>query len=144
RKRENDRARVADYLDAVFDEDWPVSLDEVMELLAAEREEDAEGEEAPTFDHHYRALRNKEYERLRAGNDESEHSREEQFICETPLGDQSVLQTLGITGPMLVKKLREVRALKAFTRLVDAESTTDAKEMPLFDPENPLRWLPAM
>ncbi|CAM5603939.1 hypothetical protein STENM36S_01431 [Streptomyces tendae] len=43
---------------------------------------------------------------------------------------------------MLVKKLREVRALKAFTRLVDAESTTDVKEMPLS--AKPLRWLPAM
>jgi hypothetical protein len=43
---------------------------------------------------------------------------------------------------MLVKKLREVRALKAFTRLLDAESTTDPKEMPLS--QKPLRWLPAM
>ncbi|GGS16745.1 DUF1998 domain-containing protein [Streptomyces griseoviridis] len=143
RKRENDRARVSDYLDAIFDEgNWPVSLDEVMELLAAEQQEDAEGDKAPTFDHRYRALRNKEYERLRSGNDKSEHSRDEQFVCETPLSDQSVLGPLGITGPMLVKKLREVRALKAFTRLVDAEVTTDAKEMPLS--EHTLRWLPAM
>ncbi|MFJ5559676.1 DrmB family protein [Streptomyces sp. NPDC093250] len=137
------REAVEIYLDAVFTEGaWPLSLDQVMTLLAAEREEDpAEGESA-AFDHRYRALRNKEYERLCSGNDESEHSRDEQFICETPLGDQSVLDPLGVTGPMLVKKLREVRALKAFTRLVDAESTTDAKEMPLSD--KPLRWLPAM
>ncbi|MFD5709326.1 DrmB family protein [Streptomyces pharetrae] len=141
-RKYDDRARVEAYLDAVFDEPWPVSLDEVMTLLDAEREEEAEGDASPTFDHRYRALRNKEYERLRAGNDESEHSREEEFVCESPLGDQSVLDPLGVTGPMLVKKLREVRALKAFTRLVDAESTTDAKEMPLS--EKPLRWLPAM
>ncbi|MFF0048441.1 DrmB family protein [Streptomyces sp. NPDC005498] len=141
RKYEN-RDAVAIYLDAVFDEEWPVSLDEVMTLLAAEREEDPDGEATPTFDHRYRALRNKEYERLRSGNDESEHSRDEQFVCESPLGDQSVLDPLGVIGPMLVKKLREVRALKAFTRLVDAESTTDAEEMPLS--ERPLRWLPAM
>jgi hypothetical protein len=94
------------------------------------------------LDHRYRALRNKEYERLRTGNDESEQSHDEQFVCETPLGDRSVLTPLGITGPMLVKKLREVRALKAFTRLVDAESTTDPVEVPLS--EHPLRWLPAM
>ncbi|NIL50690.1 DUF1998 domain-containing protein [Streptomyces sp. 2BBP-J2] len=137
------REAVGIYLDAVFTEGaWPLSLDEVMTLLDAEREEDPEGGEPATFDHRYRALRNKEYERLCSGNDESEHSRDEQFVCETPLGDRSVLDPLGITGPMLVKKLREVRALKAFTRLVDAESTTDAKEMPLSD--NPLRWLPAM
>ncbi|MFS4093956.1 DrmB family protein [Streptomyces sp. AF1A] len=141
-RKYDDRSRVEAYLDAVFDEPWPFSLDEVMTLLEAEREEEAEGDAAPSFDHRYRALRNKEYERLRAGNDESEHSREEEFVCETPLGDRSVLEPLGVTGPMLVKKLREVRALKAFTRLVDAESTTDAKEMPLS--EKPLRWLPAM
>ncbi|MGA5440638.1 DrmB family protein [Streptomyces griseoincarnatus] len=137
------REAVGIYLDAVFTEGaWPLSLDEVMTLLDAEREEDPEGGEPATFDHRYRALRTKEYERLRSGNDESEHSRDEQFVCETPLGDRSVLDPLGVTGPMLVKKLREVRALKAFTRLVDAESTTDAKEMPLSD--SPLRWLPAM
>ncbi|MGW1540483.1 DrmB family protein [Streptomyces sp. NPDC002309] len=138
----DERDHVEIYLKGVFKGKCPVPVDEVMALLDAEREEDPDGESAPTFDHRYRALRNKEYERLRAGNDESEHTRDEQFVCETPLGDQGVLDPLGVTGPMLVKKLREVRALKAFTRLVDAESTTDSKEMPLS--EHPLRWLPAM
>lgn len=138
----DEREHVEIYLRGVFKGKCPVSLDEVMALLDAEREEDPDGEAAPTFDHRYRALRSKEYERLRSGNDESEHPRDEQFVCETPLGDQSVLDPLGVTGPMLVKKLREVRVLKAFTRLIDAESTTDSKEMPLS--ERPLRWLPAM
>lgn len=136
------REHVEIYLKGVFKGECPVTLDEVMALLDAEREEDPDGAEAPTFDHRYRALRNKEYERLVAGNDESEHSRDEQFVCETPLGDQRVLGPLGVTGPMLVKKLREVRALKAFTRLADPDSTTDSKEMPLAG--SPLRWLPAM
>lgn len=130
------------YLQGAFQGNCPLSLEEVVALLDAEREEDPEVDKTPTFDHRYRALRNKEYERLRSGNDESEQSHDEQFVCETPLGDPTVLQPLGIAGPMLVKKLREVRALKAFTRLVDAESTTDPKEMPLT--EKPLRWLPAM
>ncbi|WP_370665718.1 DrmB family protein [Streptomyces sp. IBSBF 2507] len=137
------RDHVAIYLKGAFrGGECPVSLDEVMTLLDAEREEDPDLENAPTFDHRYGALRTKEYERLRSGNEESEQSREEQFVCETPLGDQAVLGPLGVTGPMLVKKLREVRALKAFTRLVDAESTTDTKEMSLST--SPLRWLPAM
>ncbi|MFE7540233.1 DrmB family protein [Streptomyces platensis] len=136
------REQVEIYLKGAFKGKCPVPLDEVMALLDAEREEDPDSETAPTVDHRYRALRNKEYERLRAGNDESEHSRNEQFVCEAPLGDESVLDPLGVTGPMLVKKLREVRALKAFTRLVDAESTIDSTEMPLS--ERPLRWLPAM
>ncbi|WP_371799588.1 DUF1998 domain-containing protein [Streptomyces sp. NBC_01707] len=141
-RKYDDRVSVGIYLDAVFPEKWPISLDEVMTLLDAEREEDSDGETAPTFDHRYRALRNKEYERLCSGNDESEQSHDEQFVCETPQGDQRVLGPLGITGPMLVKKLREVRALKAFTRLADPDSTTDSKEMPLSS--SPMLWLPAM
>ncbi|MFE7761904.1 DrmB family protein [Streptomyces sp. NPDC057438] len=136
------REHVEIYLKGVFKGNCPVPLDEVMELLDAEREEDSDGEAGPTFDHRYLALRNKEYERLRSGNDEGEDSHEEQFVCESPLGDQSILGPLGVTGPMLVKKLREVRALKAFTRLADPDSTTEAKEMPLSS--SPLRWLPAM
>ncbi|MFF3937684.1 DrmB family protein [Streptomyces phaeofaciens] len=145
--REYDRREhVEIYLKGVFKGKCPVPLDEVMALLDAEREEDPDGETGSTFDHRYRALRNKEYERLRSGNDESEHTRDEQFICETPSGDSGVLDPLGITGPMLVKKLREVRALKAFTRLADPDSSTESREMSLSegDPERPLPWLPAM
>jgi hypothetical protein len=141
-RKYDDPARIEAYLDAVLPEPWPLSLDEVMTLLEAERAEEAENEAAPSFDHRYRALRNKEYERLCTGNDEHAHSRDEEFLCEPPLGDPSVLDPLGVTGPMLVKKLREVRALTAFTRLVDVESTTDAKQMPLSD--TPLDWLPAV
>ncbi|MFF9088025.1 DrmB family protein [Streptomyces sp. NPDC014991] len=141
-RRYDSREHVEIYLRGAFRGGCPVPLDEVMALLDAEREEDPDDNSPATFDHRYRALRNKEYERLRSGNDEREHSRDEQFVCETPRGDQSVLDPLGVTGPMLVKKLREVRALKAFTRLADPESTTEAKEMPLSD--SPLRWLPAM
>lgn len=138
----SDRSDVEMCLKVLFGDECPVSVDEVMELLAAEQEEDTTKDEGRTFDHHYRALRNKEYERLRAGNDERERSRDEQFICETPLGDPAALNGLGVTGPMLVKKLREVRALKAFTRLTDPDSTTEADEAALSFA--PLNWLPAM
>jgi hypothetical protein len=138
----NSREEVEICLKFAFDGESPVPVDEVMALLDAEREEDSAGDETPTFDHRYRALRHKEYERLRAGNDERERSRDEQFICETPLGDPTPLRPLGVTGPMLVKKLREVRALKAFTRLTDPESTTEADEAALSASEP--NWLPAM
>lgn len=141
-RRLNSREEVEMILNYVFEGGSPVPIDEVMTLLDAEREEDPNGEDTPTFDHRYRALRNKEYERLRSGNDEREHSRNEQFICETPLGDSTALHPLGVTGPMLVKKLREVRALKAFTRLTDPDSTTESNEVPLSDSD--MRWLPAM
>ncbi|WP_329011468.1 DUF1998 domain-containing protein [Streptomyces sp. NBC_01601] len=141
--REYDRREhVEIYLKGVFKGNCPMSLDDVMAFLAAEREEDPDGREDANFDHRYRALRNKEYERLRSGNDESDHSRDEQFVCETPLADAGALEPLGVTGPMLVKKLREVRALKAFTRLADPDSATDSHEVPLSG--SPMRWLPAM
>ncbi|MDV5146009.1 DUF1998 domain-containing protein [Streptomyces sp. SBC-4] len=138
----NGREEVEMCLKFAFKGEIPVPVDEVMALLDAEREEDPEGEATPAFDHRYRALRHKEYERLRAGNDEREHSRKEQFVCETPLGDPSGLQSIGVTGPMLVKKLREVRALKAFTRLADLDSSPEGREAALSTSE--LAWLPAM
>ncbi|QNP72480.1 DUF1998 domain-containing protein [Streptomyces roseirectus] len=136
------RVEVEAALKVVFKGASPLSAEEVMTLLAAEREEDAQGEAEVTFDHRYRALREKEYERLRAGNDERERSHEEQFVCETPIGDPTVLRPLGVTGPMLVKKLREVRALAAFTRLAEPDTTTGSNEVPLSDTTLP--WLPAM
>ncbi|MYV41755.1 DUF1998 domain-containing protein [Streptomyces sp. SID1328] len=136
------RAEVEMCLKFAFKGESPVPIDEVMALLDAEREEDPAGETAPTFDRRYRALRNKEYERLSSGNDERERSRDEQFICENPVGDTAVLRPLGVTGPMLVKKLREVRALKAFTRLADPDAPIESNEVPLSDSE--LTWLPAM
>lgn len=143
RLRELDsRAEVEDRLKFVFGDDIPVPIDEVMAFLAAEREEDPASDEVRSFDHRYRALRNKEYERLRAGNDERERSHSEQFICETPLTSPAALEGTGVTGPMLVKKLREVRALKAFTRLADPNSATEAYESALS--ETWLDWLPAM
>ncbi|MFH8724050.1 DrmB family protein [Streptomyces termitum] len=136
------REKIEMFLEIQFEDRIPVSVDEVMALLAAEQEEDPEGDGSPSFDHRYLALRHKEYERLRAGNDEREHSREEQFVCETPLGDPAPLRPLGITGPMLVKRLREVRALRSFTRLADPDSDTEGKEAALS--ASPLAWLPAM
>ncbi|MZD05781.1 DUF1998 domain-containing protein [Streptomyces sp. SID5785] len=136
------RAAIEGFLHGAFPDGPPVSVDQVMELLAAEREEDPQGEENPTFEHRYQALRNKEYERLRAGNSDREHSHGEQFVCEPPFGDPKVLGPLGVTGPMLVKKLREVRALKAFTRLAEPDSATEAHEAALA--ASNLNWLPAM
>ncbi|WP_432120642.1 DrmB family protein [Streptomyces sp. S1] len=138
----NGREEIEMCLKFVFKGECPVPVDEILALLDAEREEDPEGEEAPSFDHQYRALRHKEYERLRAGNDERARSRDEQFICETPLGDPAELRPLGITGPMLVKKLREVRALKAFTRLAEPDMATEGREAALSASKT--TWLPAM
>ncbi|MFF3561185.1 DrmB family protein [Streptomyces sp. NPDC002574] len=122
----------------------PVSADEVVKLLAAMEAEDLAGDDGPDADQErrYRALRDREYERLCAGNPEDSGSHSEQFVCEDPVGDEKPLGGTGLVGPMLVKKLREVRALKAFTRVIDPETSSEGHEADLS--LDPTRWLPAM
>ncbi|QIQ04649.1 DUF1998 domain-containing protein [Streptomyces liangshanensis] len=117
-------------------------LEQVVALLDAENEEDAGTEEARTKDRANVALRKKEYERLSEGNPESSADRDEQFICERPRSSTSVLLPYGVTSPMLVKRLREVRALKAFSRVDTPDSHADVHEAQLS--LTPLNWLPAM
>lgn len=137
---------IAIYLRGVAGRPCPIPPDEVVTLLAVDGQEEEEEEEeqdaASSFDRRQRALLRAEYKALSTGTEGGEHSSEEEFVCEPPLGDKSLLEPLGVTEPMLVKKLREVRALRAFTRLVDAESASEAKKMRLSETE--LNWLPAM
>lgn len=115
-----------------------------MELLEAEQEEDPaqEGDSGAAAVSRYQVLRRQEYERLCSGNALRDKGREEQFICEPPVSDPSVLAPLGVGRPMLVKRLREVRALKAFTRIADPESSSEGHEAALS--LTPTDWLPAM
>ncbi|WP_236242453.1 DUF1998 domain-containing protein [Streptomyces sp. CC228A] len=138
-------AEIEIYLKGVFKgAPSPIGADKVMELLAAMEAEDPAGESGPAADQEqrYRALRDVEYERLCAGNPEDSGSHSEQFVCEPPTGDESSLAGLGLTPPMLVKKLREVRALKAFTRVIDPETSSEGHEAALS--LTPTDWLPAM
>ncbi|PSJ30250.1 hypothetical protein B7P34_03115 [Streptosporangium nondiastaticum] len=122
----------------------PISPEQVMELLSAMEAEDSDGEDSVELDQErrYQALRELEYERLCAGNPEDSGSHTEQFVCEPPAGDAEPLTGLGLLTPMLVKKLREVRALKAFTRVIDPESSSEGHEADLS--LAPTDWLPAM
>ncbi len=122
----------------------PVSPEQVMELLAAMEAEELTGEDGPVLDQEqrYRALRDLEYERLCAGNPEDSGHHTEQFVCEPPTDDGKPLSGLGLVTPMLVKKLREVRALKAFTRVIDPETSSEGHEADLS--LVPTDWLPAM
>ncbi|MFJ5921248.1 DrmB family protein [Kitasatospora sp. NPDC092948] len=122
----------------------PMTAQQVWERINAMEAEDPtdEGAADRTQDQRYLALRNLEYERLCAGNPEESGQYTEQFICEPPAGDDEPLHELGLVAPMLVKKLREVRALKAFTRVVDPESSAEGHEAALS--AAPTTWLPAM
>lgn len=138
-------AEIEIYLRGVFKGSLaPLSTDRVVELLAAMEAADPTGEDDPDVDQErrYRALRDLEYERLSAGNPEGPDSHSEQFVCEPPVGDEKPLTGMGLVTPMLVKKLREVRALKAFTRVIDPETSSEGHEADLS--LTPTHWLPAM
>lgn len=139
------RIEVEIYLKGAFRGDDSVSVDAVMELLEAEQQEDpAAGGSDSDADAAggYQALRRQEYERLCAGNASRDKGREEQFVCEPPVTDATILTPFGVDTPMLVKRLREVRALKAFTRIADPESSAEGHEAALS--LTPTDWLPAM
>ncbi|MEU5161027.1 DUF1998 domain-containing protein [Streptomyces sp. NPDC020875] len=87
-------------------------------------------------------LRRQEYERLVAGNSEDDADHGEEFVCEPSTSDGSALRPFGVLDPMLVKRLREVRVLKAFTRVEDTETNVDVHEAALS--LTPVDWLPAM
>ncbi|MGW6556921.1 DrmB family protein [Streptomyces hydrogenans] len=134
------RMEIEIHLKGAFRGDDSVSVDAVMDLLAAEQEEDPASENIATDSH--QTLRRQEYQQLSAGNALREKGHEEQFVCEPPVSDASVLAPFGVERTMLVKRLREVRALKAFTRIANPETSSEGHEAALS--LNPTDWLPAM
>lgn len=138
------RSEIEMYLKGAFPDDGSVSVDAVMELLEAEQQEDPapDADRQGTATSRYQALLRQEYESLCSGNELGDKGRAEEFVCEPPVSDPAVLTPLGVARPMLVKRLREVRALKAFTRIADPESASEAHEAALS--LAPTHWLPAM
>ncbi|MER5985367.1 DUF1998 domain-containing protein [Streptomyces sp. NPDC001787] len=131
------------YLKAVaLTKKYDFSADKVIALLEGENHEDVAPDQEAVKDDAYTALRKQEYERLIAGRAESETDHEDQFVCEPPRSSASVLTPYGLEGPMLVKRLREVRALKAFSRVDTPETRTDVQEAALSLVD--MDWLPAM
>src|SRR5690606_6810887 len=72
-----------------------------------------------------------------------EIDRDQQFVCEKPIGDTTPVEQLGISKTMLVNRLREVRALQAFTRISAlAEEDDKSRIAPLSRSKS--SWLPAI
>ncbi|MFJ9029299.1 DrmB family protein [Streptomyces sp. NPDC102274] len=141
--RDRSRSEVELYLKgATANQSYEFPLDQVMELLEAEKQEDTDSEEEQNKGSAYVALRKQEYRRLSEGNPETSADRDEQFICEPPRTSASSLHSYGVTNPMLVKRLREVRALKAFSRVDTPDTHADVHEADLSLPK--MDWLPAM
>ncbi|MGW0668082.1 DrmB family protein [Streptomyces sp. NPDC002746] len=143
REMAGNRDAIEVYLKALtLQENYEFSVDKVIALLEAENHEDSEPDDSKGADSAYVALRKQEYERLIAGRLENETDHEDQFVCEPPRSPAAVLSPYGVTGPMLVKRLREVRALKSFSRVDTPETRTDVHEAALS--LSPMGWLPAM
>ncbi|WP_328496101.1 DUF1998 domain-containing protein [Streptomyces sp. NBC_00414] len=142
REYADDPSKLEIYLKGAFpNEDIPT--DAVLALIEAEDQEDFDPDGSSTGQNHrYLALRRQEYERLCAGNAEADQDRRQQFVCEPPSGDSAPLLPTGVTTPMLVKRLREVRALKAFSRVTAPDSNVEVHEAALS--LRPTTWLPAM
>ena len=84
-------------------------------------------------------LRHKEYEQLVVGT--SEVSRDDDFECE-PAELAPEARDRGLAKVMLVKRLREVRALQSFTRIEMPDPAAPARLSELSG--EPLDWLPAI
>jgi hypothetical protein len=88
-------------------------------------------------------LRAEEYECLRHEHPEQHSSSWQPFVCKSPQGDARVLDGTGLLAPMLVTRLREVRALSAFVRGdMPAEGDPDERRAALSATD--VDWLPAM
>src|SRR5690606_20281283 len=84
-------------------------------------------------------LRHKEYEQLVNGT--SEVTRDDDFECESTPLDPSA-RDKGLAKVMLVKRLREVRALQSFTRIEMPDPAASVRRAKLSLEE--LDWLPAI
>jgi len=107
-------------------------VDAVRQRKAVEQGDGAAGE-APS-------LLEQEYDALVRGK--SEISRTQEFVCEPAQGIDADVQTW-FDAVMLVKRLREVRALESFTRLLPlSPGDPPDRRAPLT--KEPPEWLPAV
>lgn len=121
------------------------TAEDIIHLVQAIEDDDvaADQDETPTPKARS-ALRQEEYIRLVRGNPERYTAEWQPFVCEKPLGSPAVLQPLGLRDTMLVKRLREVRALASFMR-GDLPSEADpAHRMAPLTLSDDIDWLPAV
>ncbi|MFG2950459.1 DrmB family protein [Streptomyces adustus] len=121
------------------------TAEDIIHLVRAIEEDDAQADQDDVPAPKARsALRQEEYIRLVRGNPEQYNAEWQPFVCEKPLGSSTVLQPLGLRDTMLVKRLREVRALASFMRgdlPTEADPTHRMAPLTLSDG---IDWLPAV
>ncbi|MEU4600186.1 DUF1998 domain-containing protein [Nocardia sp. NPDC023988] len=119
------------------------TVEDVLEVIAAANEPDASESDDNPVGQRVGKLRSQEYEQLVRGRPETLSADWQPFVCTPPEGDTAVLSALDIDQVMLVKRLREVRALAAFVRgELPSEADADSRRCDLRDQST--EWLPAI
>ncbi len=120
------------------------TADDVLAVRQQVREADGEATDGEAPSVRFSSLRAEEYKRLREGNAEDPDDLLQSFVCEPPARGVRMPEASGIAQVMLVKRLREVRALHSFTRIAaPADQDDDSRFAPLTVDEA-IDWLPAI
>ncbi|WP_033355263.1 DUF1998 domain-containing protein [Kitasatospora aureofaciens] len=147
--KDEDAASIRAYLriEKTLEHHPAYSPDEIVALMERWREEDATAaeptEEVDGDGPHARLYRD-EYRSLSESYPEQDDASDQDFVCEPPgTSIQPLTEAYGLGQVMLVKRLREVRALQSFTR-VDEPSPADTslRRAPIALAKH--NWLPAI
>jgi hypothetical protein len=112
------------------------SVEEIIQAVEWRRQEDA-----GHMDTSEAALKLDEYQALTRTTEEKPGKQD--FVC-VPWPDDTIASELAIDKVMRVKRLREVRVLKGFTRLAAPSTANSKHQASLYSVENRPDWLPAI
>ncbi|GAB2574119.1 DUF1998 domain-containing protein [Streptomyces capparidis] len=120
------------------------SVAEVIALARAVEESDTRTEEDVPEIRTHSSLRREEYTSLTREHPEEYTSEWQPFVCEEPAGDLTPVRELGVRSSMLVKRLREVRALASFSRGALPTEADSKKRRAALTSSPDIDWLPAI
>lgn len=112
------------------------SVEEIAQAAERRRQDEAGQTDTSEF-----ALKFEEYQALTRTTEERPGKQD--FVC-VPWPNDSIKAGLAIDQIMRVKRLREVRVLRGFTRLAAPGSVNSSRRAKLYAAENRPDWLPAM
>lgn len=147
--KDEDAAGIRAYLriERILEHHPEYSPDDFVALVDRRRQEDSEPAES-TQDSYVGGPRARlyqdEYRSLCKSHPEREGAREQDFVCEPPIASvRPLTESHGLGQVMLVKRLREVRALQSFTRVEEpSPADTPQRQAPIALEKSD--WLPAI
>lgn len=132
-------------IEGILDQHPEYTPDDVIELVERLRHEETEFAGHPAQSTSAReAIYQQEYRTLQRDHPELEEADNQEFVCEPPSSGAPALKDKhGLEQIMLVKRLREVRALQTFTRVDEPGPTDDDRRRAALSSER-IEWLPAI